>query len=163
LREAIGTNPRVRLVFPQLMPVHPWAAERFTVRRPAEVIGPSVTALGVGAASTGTRADLLVCDDIVDVRAIRSRADRERVKVFYHDNVVNLLDPDGRLWNVFTPWHHDDLNATLKGNAAYALFRRSVGDDLTPVWPEKWPRERLEERLREIGAVSFARGYRLVC
>jgi len=163
LRQAIAANGRVRLVFPHLAAADPWSAERFTIRRPAEVIGPSVTSLGVGAGATGLRADLLICDDIVDVRAVRSRAERERVKVYYRDNLVNLLEPDGRLWNVFTPWHHDDLNATLKHNAAYAHFRRAVGDDLQPVWPEKWPRERLEERRNEIGASSFARGYRLVC
>jgi len=38
-----------------------------------------------------------------------------------------------------------------------------VGDDLAPVWPEKWPRERLQERRNEIGPTSFARAYRLVC
>src|SRR5262245_24099438 len=68
LRSAISRNKKVPLVFPNLVPSHPWSAERFTVNRPAEVIGPSVTAFGVGAVSTGTRADLLVCDDIVDVR-----------------------------------------------------------------------------------------------
>jgi predicted phage terminase large subunit-like protein len=162
LRQAI-VNGRVRQVFPHLRPGRPWGADRFTVARPAEVIGPSVTALGIGAASTGTRADLLICDDIVDVRSIRSAAERDRVKVYYRENLVNLLEPDGRLWNVFTPWHRDDLNAELKKHAMYALFRRPVGDDLTPVWPEKWPRERLQERRDEIGATSFARAYRLVC
>jgi predicted phage terminase large subunit-like protein len=163
LRSAIDDNPRVTMIFPGLRPAEPWSVERFTILRPAEVIGPSVTALGVGAASTGTRADLLVCDDIVDVRAVRSHADRERVKVFYRDNLVNLLEPDGRLWNVFTPWHLDDVNAWLKTNAAYGHFRRAIGEDLTPVWPEKWPRERLTERRAEIGELSFARGYRLEC
>jgi predicted phage terminase large subunit-like protein len=76
---------------------------------------------------------------------------------------MNLLEPDGRFWGLFTPWHTDDLNSNLKRNPAYALFRRPVGDDLEPVWPEKWPRERLEERRRAIGTVSFARAYRLVC
>src|SRR5205085_7911462 len=51
----------------------------------------------------------------------------------------------------------------LKRNPAYALFRRPVGDDLQPVWPEKWPCERLAERRAEIGALSFARAYRLTC
>src|SRR5205085_9536861 len=69
----------------------------------------------------------------------------------------------GRFWGLFTPWHPDDLNAALKHNPAYALFRRPVGDDLEPVWPEKWPRERLAERRAEIGALSFARAYRLTC
>src|SRR5205823_4257289 len=34
---------------------------------------------------------------------------------------------------------------------------------LEPVWPEKWPAERLAERRGEIGAAAFARAYRLVC
>jgi predicted phage terminase large subunit-like protein len=141
----------------------PWEAVRFTVRRAGQVLGPSVAGVGVGAASTGARADLLVCDDIVDVRAIRSRADRDRVAAWFHENLVNLLEPDGRLWCLFTPWHADDLNARLKRNRAFALFRRPVGDDLTPVWPAKWPRDALERRRAEIGAVAFARAYRLVC
>jgi predicted phage terminase large subunit-like protein len=60
------------------------------------------------------------------------------------------------------PWHPDDLNGTLARNPAFARFRRPVGDDLEPVWPQKWSAARLEERRREIGAVAFARGYRLV-
>src|SRR5262245_33833150 len=165
LRDALTGNARLRLVFPHLEPAgqRPWTATHFTVPRPANVIGPSVAALGVGAASTGTRADLLVCDDIVDVRAMRSRADRERVKAFFRENLLNLLEPGGRFWGLSTPWHADDLNSELKRNAAFALFRRAVGDQLEPVWPEQWPRDRLEARRREIGTVSFARGYRLVC
>ena len=162
LRDALAGNERLRLVFPHLRPARPWRVTAFTIRRPADVIGPSVAAIGVGAASTGRRADLLVCDDIVDVRALRSRAERDRVKTFFHENLMNLLEPNGRCWNLFTPWHKDDLNSSLKGNPAFALFRRAVGDDLQPVWPERWPRERLEARRQEIGATAFARGYRLV-
>jgi predicted phage terminase large subunit-like protein len=163
IRDAIAHSPRLRMVFPRLRPGVPWEAVRFTVRRGGQVLGPSVASIGVGAASTGARADLLVCDDIVDVRAIRSRAERDRVATWFHENLVNLLEPDGRLWCLFTPWHADDLNARLKRNPAFALFRRPVGDDLTPVWPAKWPREALERRRAEIGTVAFARAYRLIC
>ncbi len=162
LRDAVTGNERLRLVFPHLRPGRPWRAGAFTVRRPAEVIGPSVAAVGVGAASTGRRADLLVCDDVVDARALRSRAERERVKCYFHENLMNLLEPGGRCWSLFTPWHRDDLNSALKANPAFALFRRAVGDDLAPVWPERWPRERLEARRQEVGEAAFARGYRLV-
>src|SRR5712671_237770 len=163
LRDAITHNERLRLLFPELRPSRPWGVTRFTVARPAEVIGPSVTAIGVGTISLGSRADLLVCDDIVDVRALRSKADRVRVRDYFKENLMNLLEPDGRFWGLFTPWHPDDLNAHLKQNSAYALFRRAVGDDLQPVWPEKWPSERLAERRAEIGSLSFARAYRLTC
>ena len=52
----------------------PWAANAFTIRRPAHVIGPTVAAYGIGAGSTGTRADLLVCDDVVDVSALAQQS-----------------------------------------------------------------------------------------
>jgi phage terminase large subunit-like protein len=162
LRDAIARNEWVRHVFPDLKPGEPWAADAFTVKRPAEVVGPSVAAFGVGAGSTGTRADLLVCDDVVDVKALTSRAERDRAAAFFHDNLLNLLEPDGRFWGLCTPWHPDDLNARLKRNPAFAVFRKAVGEDLQPVWPAKWPRERLLERRAEIGTASFARGYRLL-
>lgn len=162
LQQELANNERLRAVFPDLGSAEPWSATRFSVARPANAIGPSVTAIGVGAALTGTRADLLVCDDIVDVKSIASRAERERVKAYFRDNLMNLLEPGGRCWCLFTPWHSDDLNNELKRNKAFGHFRRAIDEKLTPLWPERWPAERLEERRREIGAASFARGYRLV-
>ena len=161
LRATVERNRWVRDVFPGLRPARPWAAEAFTVVRAGEGIGPSVAAFGVGAGSTGARADLLVCDDIVDVRCLYSKADRDRTADYFTNNLLNLLEPDGRFWGLCTPWHPDDLNARLKRNPAFAVFRKAVGPDLEPVWPEKWPRARLAERLGEIGAAAFARGYRL--
>jgi phage terminase large subunit-like protein len=163
LRDAIARNPFVQLVFPQLRPGRPWTTTRFSLAGHAHAIGPNVTALGIGSVALGTRADLLVCDDVVDVTAIRSRPDRERVKTAFFDNLMNLLEPDGRFWGLFTPWHHEDLNAVLKRNPAFALFRREIGPNLEPVWPEKWPTEKLAQRRAEIGALAFARGYRLEC
>lgn len=162
LREQIATNPFIPAVFPHLLPGRPWMAEAFTVLRPAEVVGPSVAAFGVGTGSTGARADLLICDDIVDVRSLHSAGDRQRVRDSFTNNLLNLLEPDGRFWGLCTPWHPDDLNAHLKANPSYAVLRRAVGPDLEPVWPEKWSRERLAERRAEIGEASFARGYRLI-
>src|SRR5438094_7524807 len=45
LRDAVAFNPWVRKVFPELLPARPWAADAFTVARPADLIGPSVAAL----------------------------------------------------------------------------------------------------------------------
>src|SRR5262245_57314576 len=162
LRRAIENNLRLRDVFSRLRPGQPWAANSFSVERPAEAIGPSVVTLGVGAGLTGTRADLLVCDDIVDVKSLTSAAERARVKAFFRDNLMNLLEPDGRCWCLCTPWHADDLNAELKRDGAFEHLRRCVGAGERAVWPERWPRERLVERRREIGSASFARGYRLL-
>ena len=152
----------MRRLFPDLRAGTPWGGDAFTVRRSSQTIGPSVAAFGVGAGSTGTRADLLVCDDVVDVRAMRSRADRDRVADYFTNNLMNLLEPDGRFWGLCTPWHADDLNARLKKTGVYPLLSKPVGPDFEPVWPAKWPAERLKARREEIGSASFARGYRLV-
>jgi predicted phage terminase large subunit-like protein len=161
IRDAIEHNPWVRLTFPHLMPARPWRVTSFRVHRKGNSVSPTVTVLGVGAASTGARADLLVCDDVVDVKALRSETLREKVKQLYRENLVNLLEPGGRAWMLFTPWHSGDLNAELTRSPVYRHFRRAVGDDLEPVWPEKWPRERLLERRTEVGESSFARAFRL--
>ena len=161
LRDAIAANPRVQFVFPHLKPAEPWVAHAFTVERPGDGIGPSVAAFGIGTGSTGTRADLLVCDDVVDVKSLHSRTERQRVADYFTNNLMNLLEPDGRFWGLFTPWHLDDLNARLKRNPAYAHLREAVGPDFESVWEQKWPAERLRARKEEIGSASFARGYHL--
>ena len=41
-----------------------WAAEQFTVARPAELRDPSMLARGITANLTGSRADFVICDDV---------------------------------------------------------------------------------------------------
>ena len=98
---------------------------------------------------------------MVDVRALHSKAERNRTADYFTNNLMNLLEPDGRCWGLCTPWHPDDLNSRLKGNQAFALFRRAIGPEYQPVWEAKWPAAKLRERKAEIGSVSFARGYHL--
>ena len=137
-------------------------AQAFTVARGPGILGPSVAAFGIGAASTGTRADLLICDDVVDVKALYSRAQRDRVTEDFTNNLFNLLEPTGRFWGLSTPWHAQDLNARLKANPSYSLFRKAIGPNLEPVWAEKWPVAALAERRAAIGESGFARAYRLL-
>ena len=105
---------------------------------------------------------MLICDDIVDVQSLFSKAARDKARDLFNNNLMNLLEPGGRFWGFCTPWHADDLNSHLKRSPAYAHFRRAVGSNLEPVWPEKWPSAALAVRRAEIGDPSFARSYRLV-
>jgi predicted phage terminase large subunit-like protein len=98
---------------------------------------------------------------VVDVKAIYSKAHRDRTADDFLNNLLNLMEPNGRFWGLSTPWHADDLDARLKRNPAYALFRRPVGEELQPVWQEHWPTPQLETRRGAIGSAAFARGYRL--
>src|SRR5262249_61461889 len=108
----------------------------FRIRRPGNSVSPTVVLVGINSSATGARADLLVCDDVVDVKSLRSETIREKTKQVFRENLVNLLEPGGRAWMLFTPGHARDLNAELKDNPGYDHFRRAVGGDLDTVWPE---------------------------
>jgi hypothetical protein len=41
-----------------------WASDQFTVNRPGELRDPSMVAKGIGANITGSRADIVICDDV---------------------------------------------------------------------------------------------------
>ena len=166
LRRSIARNPRVRRVFPQLLPSDPWLAQAFTVARGPGILGPSVAAFGIGAASTGTRADLLICDDVVDVKSLYSKAQRDRVADDFTNNLMNLLEPDGRYWGLSTPWHPEDLNARLKANPSYALFTRSVGadsNDRRHLHTQEQGEARIEHRIGRKSASCEPRGPQTSC
>jgi len=90
LRNTIAANAGLHTVFPELVPGNFWTQTAFTVERPAEVVGPSVAAFGIDAASTGTRCDLLVCDDVVAHNSLYSKADRDRATETFRNNLLNL-------------------------------------------------------------------------
>ncbi len=65
--------------------------------------------LGIGTQSsiTGRHADRIFTDDIVNLLDRKSRAERERVKDFYHE-LNNIRNRGGRIVNTGTPWHRED-------------------------------------------------------
>ena len=63
--------------------------------------------IGLGGSLTGRHADLIVTDDIVNVKDRVSRAERERTRAMYME-LQNIRNPGGRIINTGTPWHRDD-------------------------------------------------------
>lgn len=72
--------------------------------------------------------------------------------------MVGRIVADGRVIIVGTPWHQEDLLHVLERSGEYQVIRdpaaNAAGD---PLWPEAWPRARLEQRRREIGEIEFSR------
>jgi len=166
IRAHIERNERLHQVFPNLRK-HPdledWGRIQFTVARRSMDKEPSVEAAGVMSSAVGGRADLLVFDDVVDLRnSIAQPSLREVVKETFYNVWLNLLVQDGRALYVATPWHADDLTAELRKSSGWGVLEHPIDESFTPVWPEAWSTERLEQRSREIGSLAFARGFRLV-
>lgn len=76
-----------------------------------------VQLLGIGSSGslTGKHADVVVTDDIVNLKDRISRAERERVKNVYME-LQNVKNRGGRIFNTGTPWHKEDCIATNMPN-----------------------------------------------
>lgn len=68
----------------------------------AQVVG-----LGCGGSLTGKHADRVFTDDIINVKDRVSAAERERIKLIYQE-LQNIRNRGGRIFNTGTPWHKDD-------------------------------------------------------
>lgn len=63
--------------------------------------------LGCGGSLTGKHADRIFTDDIINVKDRVSAAERERIKLIYQE-LQNIRNRGGRIFNTGTPWHKDD-------------------------------------------------------
>lgn len=63
--------------------------------------------MGIFASLTGKHADIVITDDIVNIKDRISKAERERTKLQYQE-LQNVKNRGGRFINTGTPWHKDD-------------------------------------------------------
>ena len=73
-----------------------------TIRGTSQLVG-----LGIGTSITGKHADIVVTDDIVNVKDRVSSAERENTKIAYME-LQNIKNRGGRFINTGTPWHKED-------------------------------------------------------
>lgn len=63
--------------------------------------------IGIGGSLTGKHADIIITDDIVNLKDRQSRAERDRTKAVYME-LQNIKNRGGRIINTGTPWHKED-------------------------------------------------------
>lgn len=80
-----------------------------------------VVGLGVGTSITGKHADIVVTDDIVNLKDRISRAERERTKLQYME-LQNICNRGGRFINTGTPWHKEDAISIMPNVRRYDCY-----------------------------------------
>lgn len=63
--------------------------------------------VGTGGSLTGKHFDRIFTDDIVNVQDRISKAERDKTKTIYQE-LQNIKNRDGRIFNTGTPWHKED-------------------------------------------------------
>ena len=63
--------------------------------------------IGTGGSLTGKHADIIITDDIINLKDRVSRAERDHTKAIYQE-LQNVKNRGGRIINTGTPWHKED-------------------------------------------------------
>lgn len=79
--------------------------------------------MGIGGSLTGKHFDRIFTDDIVNVEDRTSKAEREHTKIVYQE-LQNVINRGGRIFNTGTPWHKDDC-FTLMPNPIKWDYKRT--------------------------------------
>ena len=146
-----------------LIPQHAesWAVDRFTVQRDGALRDPSVLAAGLGGNITGTRAEVIICDDVEVAGNCDSPGKRAELRERLAETEF-ILTPGGTILYVGTPhcaeslYLHPDEGEAFLG--AYKRLRIPLLDGQgRSAWPERFP-PAMAARLREqVGPIHFGR------
>lgn len=105
--------------------------------------------LGIGTSVTGKHADIVVTDDIVNIKDRVSKAEREKTKTLYME-LQNVRNRGGRFINTGTPWHKEDAISIMPNVRKYDCYSTGL---IT--------RDKIEELRRSMSDSLFAANYEL--
>ena len=105
--------------------------------------------LGIKTSITGKHADIVITDDIVNLKDRISKAEREQTKTQYME-LQNICNRNGRFINTGTPWHKEDAISIMPNVRKYDCY--STGMIV---------RDKLEELRNSMSDSLFAANYEL--
>jgi hypothetical protein len=126
-----------------------------------------IQAKGSGASMRGTRfrqyrPDLILLDDVLKDDAVDSPSQRDKISRWLKRVVFNLGKTAFIIW-VNTIFHSDDPISRLIEEVEAGTLKRWIAVRLsclrpngTPLWPEYWSAEALEEKREQLGFDSFS-------
>jgi hypothetical protein len=162
VKRIIERHPLTRALVPRR--ADQWAADQFTVARALTRRDPSLLARGIAANITGSRADVVICDDVEVPNTCATPNRRAELRQRLRE-IEYVLVPGGLQLYVGTP------------HSYYSLYveeaRRELGEEVPflagyqrlfiPLldrrgrsrWPERFPLDKIEEIRRHTGPAKF--------
>ena len=81
--------------------------------------------IGSGGSLTGKHFDRIFTDDIINVQDRISKAERDRTKLVYQE-LQNIKNRGGRIYNTLTPWHRDDASTLMPAPEKYTCYDTGI-------------------------------------
>lgn len=108
-----------------------------------------ILGLGIKTSVTGKHFDLVITDDIVNLKDRISKPERELIKTSYME-LQNVKNRGGRFLNTGTPWHKDDAITNMPNKHTYDCYSTGL---IT--------RDKIEELRQSMTPSLFAANYEL--
>lgn len=105
--------------------------------------------LGIKTSMTGKHADLVITDDIVNLKDRVSKAERDYIKTAYME-LQNIKNRGGRILNTGTPWHKEDAITDMPNKHIYDCYNTGLIS-----------RDKLEQIRQSMTSSLFAANYEL--
>ena len=141
-----------------------WTTDQFTVRRSRDHRDPSVLARGINGNFTGTRADIVICDDVEVPRTCNTPANRTLLRQRLAE-INFVLVPSGCQIYIGTPHTYYSIYADCpraevgEEQAFLHGFKRLsiplVNEAQQSAWPERFPAGVIDALRREAGPQRF--------
>lgn len=140
-----------------------WGNERFTVNRTLELRDPSMLARGISANMTGSRADVILCDDVEVPRTCDSADKREDLRNRLAE-IDFILTPGGTQLYIGTPhtWYTiyaEEPRMEIGENRAFLdgfeRLKVPVLKNGVSAWPERFPLDEIERIKTRSGPNRF--------
>lgn len=135
----------------------------------------SIEIMSVGAKLVSQHYDLLIYDDPVNDENTTTRDFRDKIDTWYKNSLQLRVDLNSRVRVIGTRWHFDDLYARIirkeeirrkehqdagkRIKPQYLIYRRQVIENGSPIWPERFKTEDLDDLRREIGTYIYSCQY----
>jgi hypothetical protein len=112
---------------------------------------PTVAAYGTGGAITGSRADLVLADDLLDFENSRTAHQRDLVEQWLHNSLLSRRKSrTGRAIVIGTAWHPGDIYAKARREGGWVVCHIPLLSETQEVYanlsyPDNWRYEMLGE------------------
>ncbi len=162
VRRILERHPLTKHLLPD--DVDQWGSDRFTIKRDSEWRDPSMLAKGITTNLTGTRADVIICDDVEVPKTCDSAEKRLQLRERLNE-LDYILTPDGMMLYVGTPhvWHTIYADSPRKDKQEEKIFLDGFDRMVIPilnadgdsVWPERFPLNVIDDMRRSAGPLTF--------
>lgn len=106
---------------PQFQDKKKWGEKSLIIKRPSLEKDPTVIAIGVGGKMISKRADIIIVDDLIDLESARTPQARKKIREWFENVLLPILEDDGRLIIAGTVWYKDDIYDSLWNESNFSI------------------------------------------